>query len=323
MERTTVIIVNYCTAKLTIDCLASLANERANRASFDVILVDNASPDDSSKVLTHAIAQNGWGNWVVFLPSSRNGGFADGNNLGIRFALETPDPPSYLLLLNPDTLVRPGAIGVLIGWMEEHPNAGIVGGRLLDAVNKPQCSGFRFPSVLGELESGAQLGPLSRLLSTSVVSMPLSDVPIGVDWVSGACFLIRRSVIDQIGLLDEKYFMYYEEVDFCRRAKQVGWEVWHVPEAQVVHLEGAASGINDACKPRPRYWYDSRRRYFAKNHGRCFAIVAEFAYLFGLLTCRIRKLLQRKPYSATKFRFLHGWNFVLLPLMTTFTSREL
>lgn len=317
-----VIIVNYRTAELAIDCIASIASERTRVESISVVLVDNASPDDSAKVLAQAIEQNGWGSWVVFLQSSQNGGFAVGNNLGIRFALETPNPPSNVLLLNPDTLVRPRAIGRLVEWMEKHPNAGIVGGRLLDADNQPQCSGFRFPSVLGELESGAQLGLLSRLLSNAVVSMPLSDVPISVDWVSGACFLIRRSVIDQIGLLDEKFFMYYEEVDYCRRAKQGGWKVWYVPEAQVVHLEGAASGINDTRKPRPRYWYDSRRRYFAKNQGKCSAMAAEFAYLFGLLTFRIRRRLQRKPDITPKGRFLNGWRFVILPLMTTITSRE-
>lgn len=322
MTNTSIIIVNYCTAGLTVNCLASLAKERADGRTFDVVLVDNASPDNSADILLRTIKHNGWGDWVAFVQATWNGGFSSGNNIGIRRVLEAREQPEFILLLNPDTVVKPGAISTLTSWIAEYPNAGVVGGRLLDVAEKPQCSGFRFPSILGELESGMSLGMATRLLSNAVVPMPRSEIPVAVDWVSGACFLIRRSVIDQIGLLDEKFFMYYEEVDFCRRAKRRGWEVWHVPQAQVVHLEGAASGISESCKPRPRYWYESRRRYFAKNHGRYYALAAEFVFLFGLVTWRVRRRVQCKADHSTKHRVSDGWRFVIHPLLFAKTGHE-
>ena len=322
MTNTAIIIVNYCTSELTINCLASLAEERTGGHEFRVVLVDNASPDNSVDMLTKALTQNGWGDWVEFIQSKSNAGFAAGNNIGIRQVFETTERPEFILLLNPDTLLKPGAIRALATWLIEHSKAGIVGGRLLDPNGKPPCSGFRFPSALGELENGVSLGFLTKLLAKSVVPMRISDIPIAVDWVSGACFLVRSSVIDQIGVLDENYFMYYEEVDFCRRAKHRGWEVWHLPQAQVVHFEGSASGINDSCKRRPLYWYESRKRYFAKNHGRCYAILAELAFLFGLLTWRIRRKLQCKADNSTKHRISDGWSFIICPLLFAKTCRE-
>ena len=218
----TIVIVNYCTAAMAVDCLTSLAAERARGEPFTVVLLDNASPDDSATLLKRTIARNNWGKWVDFISAPRNDGFACGNNVAIRHILGGAEPPAYVILLNPDTAVLPGAIEALVQCMDKHPESGICGARLLDEGGRPQCSGFRFPSVRGELENGARLGFLTKFLRRWVVSMPLSEVPTRVDWVSGACFLIRREVLADVGLLDEAFFMYYEEVDYCRRAGAAG-----------------------------------------------------------------------------------------------------
>ena len=343
-----IIIVNYRTGALTVDCLRSIAADGWLPGRGRVIIVDNASGDDSCEVIGQALAVNRWTEWVELIPAQRNGGFAYGNNVGIRAAFATSalrpltsdlrhptsaldlalppslsrqsairnpqsDIPDYVLLLNPDTVVRPGVIETLVRFMEKHPEAGICGGRLLDAQGRPQCSGFRFPSILGELENGCRLGVLTRLLSNYVTSRPLCDTATEVDWVSGAALMIRREVIEQIGLLDERYFMYYEEVDYCRGAKAAGWEVWHVPQAGIVHLEGAASGVKEPRKPRPTYWYDSRRRYYSKHHGRLYAAAAELAFQAGYLTWRLRRPVQGKPDTDPRGRMRDGWRFVALP----------
>lgn len=289
-----VVIVNYRTADLTIDCLTSLEPQVAGRPGTQVVVVDNASGDDSVDRLSQAVRQRNWGAWAAIQPINRNGGFAAGNNAAIQPALAAPNPPAFLLLLNPDTVVRPGALQKLLEFMQAHPGVGIAGSRLEDPDGQPQRSAFRFPSILGELEAGVRLGLLTRLLSRWVVAPPVPCGPCPTDWVSGACLITRREVFEQVGLMDEGYFMYYEEVDFCRRAARVGWSIWYVPEARVVHLVGQSSGITSRRR-RPSYWFDSRRRYFRTHLGRFGATLADLAFATGFATYRLRRAIQRKP----------------------------
>jgi GT2 family glycosyltransferase len=236
--------------------------------------------------------------WIHFQAAPRNGGFAYGNNIGIRTAMERSADFDYYLLLNPDTLARSGAISHLSRFLDSNLAVGIAGSRLEDLKGSPQESAFRFPSVFSELLSGIKLGFLSRLLAKYVVAHSVRDEAHQADWVAGASMMIRREVFDQIGLLDEGYFMYYEEVDFCKRAQQAGWECWYVPSSRVVHLVGQSSGINSADekpKRRPGYVFESRRRYFQKHHGRLNAIFADLAWLITYPLWRLRRWIQRKP----------------------------
>jgi GT2 family glycosyltransferase len=124
--------------------------------------------------------------------------------------------------------------------------------------------------------------------------MPIPETPCQVDWVSGACLLVRREVFEAVGLLDEGFFMYYEEVDLCRRARRAGWPCWYVPEAHVVHLVGQSSGIGTR-KRLPAYWFRSRRRYFLTHLGPIGTFFADLAWMFGFLSFRLRQVIQRKP----------------------------
>jgi N-acetylglucosaminyl-diphospho-decaprenol L-rhamnosyltransferase len=297
-DRLRVIILNYRTPELTIACLHSLVEEIKELPGTQVTVVDNASGDGSVEQISAAIAHEAW-DWVTFLPQDRNGGYAFGNNVGIRPALAADAPPDYFLLLNPDTIVRPGALRALVAFMEQHPEAGIAGSRLEEPDGTPQCSAFRFPNVWSELDSGLRLGLVTQLLSEQIVPiLPVTDAIRQVDWVAGASMIVRRQVFETAGLMDEKYFLYFEEVDFCIAAKNAGWTCWYVPESRVVHYVGQSSGVTDTkrkAKRRPAYWFDSRRRFFVKNYGWSYAILTEVAWASGFAVWRMRQVIQQKP----------------------------
>lgn len=304
-----VVIVNYRTPGLTIECLHSLQPEVAASPRVHVVVADNDSGDDSVEKIGAAIAEQGWGNWVSLLPLDRNGGFAFGNNAVIRLALAAPQPPRYLWLLNPDTIVRPGGLTMLVDFMERHPEVGIAGSRLEDPDGTPQHSAFRFPSVFSELDSGLRLGLVTRLLKRWEVSPPIPQECCQTDWLSGASLMIRREVFQSIGLMDECYFMYYEEVDFCLQAAKQGWPCWYVPQSRVVHLVGQSSGIvaNKPTKRRPQYWFNSRRRYFTKNHGWLYAALTDACWMGGYLLRRVKDVILGKPDNEPPYLFVDFW----------------
>lgn len=293
-----IIIVNYRTADLTIECLRSLARERQFE-SFQVIVVDNDSQDGSVEKMTSAVISEGWSDWVLLMASEHNGGFAFGNNIAIRRFMNQKTVPEFIYLLNPDTYVRDNAITKLMKFMRQNPKVGIAGSRIEDPDGDPQQSSFKFHTLLTELNRGFNLGILTKILSRWVNSQKISAQAERTDWVSGASMMIRRSVFEQIGLLDEAYFMYFEETDFCLQAARAGWECWYVPESRVVHYVGQSSGLTNEVRTKrmPMYWFDSRRRFFQKNYGITYSIFADLFWLVGFSTWRLRNVIQRKQHN--------------------------
>lgn len=291
-------ILNYRTPKLAIECLESLVSEVQALPGTRVIVADNDSGDGSVEQISAAIETHNWGDWASVLPLAHNGGCAFGNNAAIRLGLESDNPPDYILLLNPDTIVKPGALQVLINFMNEHPDAGMAGSRLELPDGTPLLSAFRFHTILSELDKGWRLGILSKLLDKWIVAPPMPETTCQIDWVGGASMIVRREVFEQVGLLDEGYFLYYEEVDFCLRARKAGWTCWYVPESVIIHIVGQSTGVTnptDSPKRLPQYMFDSRRRYFLKNHGWLYTALADIAWLSGYAVWRVRRVLQGKP----------------------------
>jgi N-acetylglucosaminyl-diphospho-decaprenol L-rhamnosyltransferase len=286
------VIVNYRTAALAVECLRSIAAQAAALPGLRAVVVDNASGDGSVLELNAAIQREGWQGWASVIANGHNGGFACGNNVGIREALRAPERVDHVLLLNPDTVARSGSIRALSDFLDSHPGVGIAGSCLENAAGGAECSAHNAPSPLGELVSGASLGLLSRVLRRHVVTPPMRDSAHECEWVSGASLMVRREVFESIGLLDEGYFLYFEEADFCLRARRAGWQVWFVPASRVVHLEGASTGITDTSRRRPRYWYDSRRRYFIKHFGAAGLVLADALWAVGTASLALRRFLR-------------------------------
>ncbi|MFN0242933.1 MAG: glycosyltransferase family 2 protein [Planctomycetota bacterium] len=298
--RLLIAIVNYRTGALVADCLRSLASEMAELPGALAVVADNASGDGSVELLERTIAEHGFGAWARVLALPANGGFSYGNNRATERFLDhaAVDRPEYVLFLNPDTVVRPGALRALLAFMDAHADVGIAGSRLEDPDGTPQHCRFRFLSIPGELEHTLQIGAVSRVLARYKIAPPLVDHAHPIDWVSGASMIVRRAVFDDVGLMDEEYFLYYEELDFTLRAARAGWPCWFVPESRVVHLVGQSTGVTNRHEPpkrRPRYWFDSRRRYFVKNYGPTYCAIASLAWLAGTLLRRAIGFVRRRP----------------------------
>ena len=286
-----VIIVNYRTPALAIDCIDSLVSQRGELHGGRVLVVDNHSGDDSVTRIAAEIEARGWADWVELLAMPRNGGFAYGNNAGLRRALALDAGLAAVVLLNPDAVAQPGALSQLLAYLDSNPGSGIAGAAIENAGGGAEGSAHRWPSPLGELAEAAQLGALSRVLRQYPVWPAVESAGNQCDWVSGACMAIRREVLDAVGPLDEGYFLYFEEVDFCLRARRAGWGSAFVPRAKVMHLEGAATGIRARRQRRPAYWYASRRRFFVKAYGVAGLVLADLLWALGRFSLVTRRRL--------------------------------
>ncbi len=297
------ITINYKTPDMTIDAVAALMPELAGLSSR-VIIVDNDSRDGSHLRMRARLDAEPWGQRVELVESGHNGGFGFGNNFAIRLGLASDDPPDYIYLLNSDAFPENGAIRTLIEFMDSHPEVGIAGSYVHGVDGRPHETAFRFPSVASELESTLRLGPVSRLLSRYVVPiLPMPSTPVEVDWTAGASMILRRRMLDEVGLFDEGFFLYFEETDLCLRAKQAGWSTWYVPTASVAHVGSASTGAYSTDKRRSRYWFDSRRRYYDKHLGWAGRQAADIALVAGQASWEVRRRIQQKPRADPK-RFL-------------------
>jgi N-acetylglucosaminyl-diphospho-decaprenol L-rhamnosyltransferase len=293
-------IVTYQSANLTIDCLRSIDLDRLTPGiRVQVIVVDNASGD--APVIAEAIEANSWSSWVTLIRAPRNGGFAYGNNLAIQCAYVV-GPPDYVYLLNPDTVLRAGAIGALARFLEAHPDVGIAGSSFENPDGTDWPIAFRFPTILSEFEDGLQLGLATRILRPWAVAVQMGKVAQPIDWGPGASMMVRRAVIDAIGGFDENYFLYFEETDFCLRAKRAGFSTWYVPESRVMHIAGQSTKVterNTLPKRLPTYWFESRRRYFTTAYGVYYAMAVDIVAFMAHSLGALKRLLLRRTDRGT------------------------
>lgn len=296
--RILVVIVNYRAAAHVAKCLDSLADERRLLPDLRVVVVDNPGGGDDAERLQAHVRARAIGDWAEVRTMPRNGGFAYGVNAGVQPAMAGADAPDAFLLLNPDTWIRPGAIARLADFLAARPDVGIVGSRLEDADGTRQVAQFRFPGVLNTFDDALSLGVVSKLLRRHASVPPFTDAPGPADWLAGACMLVRRDVFARVGPFDEGYFLYFEEVDFFRRARALGVATWHEPASRVVHLVGQSTGVTvrDRRPGRlPDYWFASRIRYFDTHHGRAYRFAVDVAYVVGKSLWHALRVLRGKP----------------------------
>lgn len=289
------VLLNYRTAAMTLKS-AEAALVAMDGMAGELVIVDNASGDGSFETLLAEAGARGWlaQGRVRVLQSGHNGGFGAGNNFGIRAGLSDGGRPDYIYILNSDAFPEPDAIRALCDYLQAHPEAGFAGSYIYGPEDGPHLTAFRFPTIAGELEGQARFGPISRLLKRSIVPLAIPAATSRVDWLAGASLMMRRSVLDKIGLFDEAFFLYFEETDLCLRAARAGWATVYVCESRVAHIGGVSTGMKRWTRV-PDYWLQSRSHYFRKNHGPVYAAGAACAHVAGALLWRVRVVLQGKP----------------------------
>jgi GT2 family glycosyltransferase len=290
--RLLAIILNYKTAAMTVRSLESLVPELREIEGARAVVVDNDSQDGSFEHIRAHVANRGLCDLVEVVASGHNGGFGAGNNFAMRRALASADPPAYVYLLNSDAFPEAGAVRALLDYMEGHPDVGITGSYVHGTDGVPHHTAFQFPSALSELEGSLQLGLVSKLLADHVVALPIPEATRQVDWLAGASMMMRRQMLEEVGLFDETFFLYFEETDLCRRAALHGWPTVYVRESSVTHIGSASTGLGDETRRMPQFWFDSRRHYFLKNHGPRGLWLANAAFLTGHSLFRLKRLLK-------------------------------
>lgn len=256
MNDASIAIVSWNTKDLLDQCLHSI-NETRVGFSFDTIVVDNASADGSADMVASKYPN------VNLLRNRINVGFAAGCNLAYKHSNSR-----YFILLNSDTIVLDNALGKLVKFMDTHPDAGVAGCKLLNRDGSLQRSCSCYPGVLTELFDAlflSKLFPNSRLFSRYSMSFWDFNETREVDFAGGSCLIIRREAIEQVGLLDEGYFMYTEEADWCYRFWLEGWKIFYYPDAKIIHLGGQSSKKygNDILV----HLYSSKNRFIKKHKG--------------------------------------------------------
>jgi GT2 family glycosyltransferase len=310
MREITVVIVSWNCREYLRGCLNSLALN-AGRFTADIVVVDNGSVDGTQDLVRTSYPH------VRLHDSGRNLGFAAANNIALK-----ESRGEFVLLLNPDTEVLPGALDALVQCLDQHRMAWAVGPSLLNTDRSPQRTGVRFPS-LGNLVVEAlfldRLFPKTRLFGSHRALFADPHQARKVDYVQGSCLLVRREpVLQEAGLLDEGFFMYFEETDWCYRIRQSGGEVWICPDARVVHHGGGEEGHYD--ERRVVFYHQSLLRFTRKY----FSMPARFAVRVILVVRTLLRLvvwsgvaLGRRGNRRRAVTSLNGYRLVLVSCFRT------
>ncbi|MCF8383066.1 MAG: glycosyltransferase family 2 protein [Chlorobium sp.] len=283
----TIVIVSYNTREILQNCLEALYNGSGG-IDMEVFVVDNDSRDNSAQMVRKTFPQ------VRLIANNANLGFAAANNQAFMLARGR-----YIILLNPDAYVGPSSIPNAVKFMDQKPQCGLCGGKIISPEGKLEPSARRFPSPLSKLLTITGLSvrfPDSPILNRHEFGGFAHDRPLEVDWVPGTFTIIRKKMLEEIGEFDERFFIYYEETDLCLRAKKAGWSIFFIPDAEVMHIGGACSktrkdktfdtGASQVLSFRMR----SEWLYYRKNHG-LMQLVASSGVELGWSAIRYTKNL--------------------------------
>jgi N-acetylglucosaminyl-diphospho-decaprenol L-rhamnosyltransferase len=276
-----IVIVSWNVRDLLRSCLQSIVDGahsspdggalRIGDWTVEILVVDNASTDGSAEMVRQQFPQ------VHLIANTDNRGFTAANNQGL-----ARSQGRYLLLLNPDTETVGDALVTMLRYVEANPEVGALGPKLVNPDGSVQSSRRRFPAFATALVESTVVQEWwqdNRVLRRYYMADTPDDAIQGVDWVVGACLLVRRQAYEQVGGLDEGFFMYSEELDWCRRIRAAGWKIVYLPTAAVIHHEGKSS--EQVVPARHIYFQSSKVRYFRKHHG---AFQAEALRWFLLVT---------------------------------------
>ena len=287
-----VVIVNFRTAEMTIGCLRSLAGEVSGATGVRVVVVDNGSEDGSADKIASVIEEEGWTDWVSVKALERNGGFAFGNNRG----MEALKDSRYVLLLNSDTVVQPGCLRHCFNVMESEPSVGVMSCMLLNSDGTVQNVARRFPTPLRVLLSSLGLPwKICLLFGWADVDDPTWDrgcTKRDVDWLGGAFLFVRRGVIDKMGGLDEDFFFYGEDVEFCHRVWRAGYRCHYDPAVAVTHYGGGSSDPTrmNRAQRNEHYWrarYLVQKKCYGKFASALLRVCDASVYFLRLLRLRL------------------------------------
>lgn len=313
--RLVISIINYRTADLTIACVTSVLDDLTRAGLHDgsarVVVVDNASGDGSSAVI------EGWLSErpefpVDLIRSASNTGFSGGHNQGIGF-----HGADWYLVLNSDALLRPGFLQSILTAADAHPEAGLIAPRIEYEDGAAQVNCFRFASPASEFIRGVNTGAVTRLLRHREVSLGTDPQADRIEWASFACILLRGTMVEAIGPMDEGYFLYFEDAEYCLRARRSGWSIHRAAEAVAIHHRGGSGPVKTLAKARkrlPPYYYASRSRFLTQAHGRRGLLAANLLWLAGRGITQARRLLGKDIYPMAQGELRDIWTGAAHPM---------
>lgn len=295
IPKVSVVVVNWNTKKYLNDCLESIARTMS-AIEYEVLVVDNNSADGSADM----VASNFPG--VKLIRNKENIGFAKANNIAI-----SAGTGEYVLVLNPDTIVMPGAIGKMTEFMDSNQHVGACGPRIYDRKGNITQWRKRLPSLNRAFRTDSMLGRIFPLAGESPENEITPVSPVEVEWMHGCCMFIRRQTIKEVGLMEEKLFLTFEEQDWCLRMQQKGWKIYHVPAAEIVHYEGESRKQTTFLEDYLRV-KRSQHVYFRKHFGlfpvMCLRGFIAMSSLLALLKWNILQVFRQKdPDVENKLKF--------------------
>lgn len=311
VKKVTISVINYRTANLTIQVAQSVLDDMGD-IDGQVVIVDNFSQDGSVEVLRSWVDGLGADAPVSLVISDENTGFSGGHNQGM-----TACPAEYYLLQNSDSLLRPGFLRTILDAADRAPDTGLFAPRIEHEDGVVQDSCFRFHSPASEFARAVRTGFVSRWLSHRVISLGPDPEPEQIEWASFASILLRHTMVEQLGPMDEGYFLYFEDAEYCLRARRAGWRIGYVPEAVAIHFRGGSGPVKARLKERkelPAYYYRSRARFLYQAHGRIGLTGANIAWHLGRIIKNSSRILGKSIYPMPAREGYNIWLNFMSPL---------
>ena len=316
-------IINYRTGELTLNCVQSVLADIDRldpKKTAHVVVVDNASADGSAETIAAWINAQPEGTPVTLVRSSVNSGFSGGHNQGLAAV-----KADYYLVLNSDAVLREGFLNAILTSAAAHPDAGFIAPRIETEDGEVQVSQFRFHNPWSELVRAAGIGPITKALRHRIVAIDPPAHPEAVEWASFACILLRGDMVQALGPMDEGYFLYFEDVEYCLRGRRAGWKIALAPQAVAVHFRGGSGPVKSdakAYKRLPAYYYSSRTRFLYQAHGYAGLLGANLAWVLGRAAAGLRRVLGGRPHPMVACEARDIWINFRTPLGPRYAPGE-